>query len=214
MIRMAGTCSSFGAGALTRNRPRLISVCPGTLFVPKAVIIPKSGNADGSQMREIALGLALLLGACASSAAEGQTLCSSAVSAFDGKDLPAIQELLRAAQNVFDELDAQSMEKGEPALKTKLTDKSVEGFIILGHCRQHPTETTYEAAGKAYQQLQSLRHSVNSPVERPAQKQQPRTRARRAFDGSRGRSLRQQSSLPKRRWSSGRLAMLAAMRRQ
>ena len=76
-------------------------------------------------MRKIALGLALLLGACASSAAEGQTLCSSAVSAFDGKDLPAIQEFLRAAQNVFDELDAQSMEKGEPTLKTKLTDKSL-----------------------------------------------------------------------------------------
>jgi hypothetical protein len=129
------------------------------------------GNADGGQMREIALGLALLLGACASSAAEGQTLCSSAVSAFDGKDLPATQEFLRVAQNVFDELDAQSMEKGEPALKTKLTDKSVEGFIILGHCRQHPTEATYEAAGKVYRQLQSLRHSV--PVETPAQKQQP-----------------------------------------
>jgi hypothetical protein len=124
-------------------------------------------------MREIALGIALLLGACTASAAEGQTLCSSAVSAFDGKDLPAIQEFLRAAQNVFDELDAQSMEKGEPTLKTKLTDKSVEGFIILGHCRQHPTETTYEAAGKAYQQLQSLRHSLNTPVETPAQKQQP-----------------------------------------
>jgi hypothetical protein len=131
------------------------------------------GNADGGQMREIALGLALLLGACASSAAEGQTLCSSAVSAFDGKDLPAIQEFLRVAQNVLDELDAQSMEKGEPALKTKLTDKSVEGFTILGHCRQHPTETTYEAAGKVYRQLQSLRHSVNTPVETPAQKQQP-----------------------------------------
>ncbi len=48
-------------------------------------------------MREIALGLALLLGASASSAAEGQTLCSTAVSAFDGKELPAIQEFFRAA---------------------------------------------------------------------------------------------------------------------
>jgi hypothetical protein len=149
-------------GVLVHHQPPHIKHCQGDNC---------PGNADGGQMREIALGLALLLGACASSAAEGQTLCSSAVSAFDGKDLPATQEFLRVAQNVFDELDAQSMEKGEPALKTKLTDKSVEGFIILGHCRQHPTEATYEAAGKVYRQLQSLRHSV--PVETPAQKQQP-----------------------------------------
>jgi hypothetical protein len=118
-------------GVLVHHQPPHIKHCQGDNC---------PGNADGGQMREIALGLALLLGACASSAAEGQTLCSSAVSAFDGKDLPATQEFLRVAQNVFDELDAQSMEKGEPALKTKLTDKSVEGFIILGHCRQHPTD--------------------------------------------------------------------------
>jgi hypothetical protein len=41
-------------------------------------------------------------------------------------------------QNVFDQLDAQSREKGEPALKAKLIDMSVEGSIILGFCRQRP----------------------------------------------------------------------------
>jgi hypothetical protein len=35
--------------------------------------------------------------------------------AFDGKDLPQMQEFLRFVQNVFDGLDAQSREKGELA---------------------------------------------------------------------------------------------------
>jgi len=61
-----------------------------------------------------------------------KTLCPAAIRAFDGKDSAQTQEFLRFVQNVFDELDAQSRERGEPALKTKLIDMSVEGSIILG----------------------------------------------------------------------------------
>ena len=44
-----------------------------------------------------------------------KTICPAALGAFDGKDLPQMQEFLRLVQNVFDELDAQSREKGELA---------------------------------------------------------------------------------------------------
>jgi hypothetical protein len=101
-------------------------------------------------MREIFFGAAMFLGACLVSAAEGQidenTLCPVAISAFDGKELPQMQEFIRFVQNVFDVLDAQSRESGEPSLKSKLTDMSVEGSMILGYCRQHPSGTIYEAA--------------------------------------------------------------------
>jgi hypothetical protein len=81
-------------------------------------------------MRGVPLSVAILLAAFGSSAAEGQmnekTLCPVAISVFDGKDLPQMQEFLRFVQNVFDELDAKSREMGEPALKAKLIDMSVE----------------------------------------------------------------------------------------
>jgi len=124
-------------------------------------------------MRGLALGITILLaGMRLSSAVEGQidskTLCPVAISAFDGKDATQMQEFLRFVQNVFDELDAEAKERGEPALKAKLIDTSVEGFIILGHCRQHPTETVYDATAVAYRGLKSLRkHTTDDPAVRP-----------------------------------------------
>lgn len=71
-------------------------------------------------------------------------------------------------QSVFDELDAASMEKGEAALKAKLIDTSIEGLIILGHCRQHPTETIYDAAAFAYRSLKLMRkHTTDDPAVYP-----------------------------------------------
>ena len=107
-----------------------------------------------------------------SSAVEGQidarTLCPVVISAFDRKDATQMQEFLRFVQNVFDELDADSREKGEPALKARLIDTSVEGFIIVGHCRQHPTATVYDAAAAAYRGLKSLRkHTTDAPAVQP-----------------------------------------------
>ena len=107
-----------------------------------------------------------------------KTLCPAAVSAFDGKDLPQMQEFLRFVQNVFDGLDAQSREKGEPALKAKLIDMSVEGSIILGFCRQRPTETIYEATAGAYRGLKMLRKPT---TDTPVEKQQPSTEGRSRF---------------------------------
>jgi hypothetical protein len=49
-----------------------------------------------------------------------KTLCPAAIRAFDGKDSPQMQEFLRFVQNVFEGLDDQSRENGEPALKAKL----------------------------------------------------------------------------------------------
>ena len=96
-----------------------------------------------------------------------KTLCPAAIRAFDGKDSAQTQEFLRFVQNVFDELDAQSSERGEPALKTKLIDMSVEGSIILGFCRQRPTETIYEATADAYRGLKLLRkHTTDTPIEK------------------------------------------------
>jgi hypothetical protein len=97
-----------------------------------------------------------------------RTLCPVAISAFDGKDAMQMQEFVRFVQNVFDELDAESREKGEPALKARLIDTSVEGLIILGHCRQHPTETVYDATTVAYRGLKSLRkHTTDAPAVQP-----------------------------------------------
>ena len=81
-------------------------------------------------MRALALGIAIFLaGMRLSSAVEGQidskTLCPVAISAFDGKDATQMQEFLRFVQNVFDDLDTESREKGEPALKARLIDTSV-----------------------------------------------------------------------------------------
>ena len=140
-----------------RNPRRLLSVS-----------IRRKGNRT---MRGVPLAVAILLAAFGSSAAEGQmdekTLCPAAIRAFDGKDSPQMQEFFRFVQNVFDGLDAQSREKGEPALKSKLIDTSVEGFIILGYCRQHPTQTIYEATADAYRGLKSLRkRTTDAPVEK------------------------------------------------
>jgi hypothetical protein len=107
-----------------------------------------------------------------------KTLCPAAVSAFDGKDLPQMQEFLRFVQNVFDGLDAQSREKGEPALKAKLIDMSVEGSIIFGFCRQRPTETIYEATAGAYRGLKMLRKPT---TDTPVEKQRPSTEGRSRF---------------------------------
>jgi len=122
-------------------------------------------------MRGVPLGVAILLAAVGSSAAEGQmdekTLCPAAIKAFDGKDSPQMQEFLRFVQNVFDGLDAKSTENGEPALQAKLIDTSIEGSIILGYCRQHPTQTIYDATANAYRGLKSLRkHTIDSPIEK------------------------------------------------
>jgi hypothetical protein len=123
-------------------------------------------------MHGLPLAVAIILfAAFGSSAAEGQmdekTLCPAAIRAFDGKDSAQTQEFLRFVQNVFDELDAQSSERGEPALKTKLIDMSVEGSIILGFCRQRPTETIYEATADAYRGLKLLRkHTTDTPIEK------------------------------------------------
>jgi hypothetical protein len=123
-------------------------------------------------MRGMALGIAMFLPGCVASAADSQidekTLCPVAISAFDAKDATQMQQFLTFVQNVFDELDAQSREKGEPALKAKLIDTSVEGFMILGHCRQHPTETVYDATAFAYRGLRSLRkHTTDDPAVHP-----------------------------------------------
>jgi hypothetical protein len=80
-------------------------------------------------MRGLGLGIAIFLaGMRLSSAVEGQidarTLCPVVISAFDRKDATQMQEFLRFVQNVFDELDADSREKGEPALKARLIDTS------------------------------------------------------------------------------------------
>jgi hypothetical protein len=123
-------------------------------------------------MRLIAFGVVIFLAGYVSAAAEGQmdrkTLCPVAVRAADDKDAPQMQEFVRFVQNVFDELDAQSRETGEPALKAKLTDMSVEGSIILGYCRQHATGTIYEATANAYRGIKALRkHTTIAPVEKP-----------------------------------------------
>jgi hypothetical protein len=79
-----------------------------------------------------------------------------------------MQEFLRFVQNVFDDLDTESREKGEPALKARLIDTSVEGFIILGHCRQHPTATVYDATAAAHRGLKSLRkQTTDAPAVQP-----------------------------------------------
>lgn len=122
-------------------------------------------------MRGVPLAVAILLAAFGSSAAEGQmdekTLCPAAIRAFDGKDLPQMQEFLRFVQNVFEGLDDQSRENGEPALKAKLIDTSIEGSIILGYCRQHPTQTIYEATANAYRGLKALhKHTIDAPIEK------------------------------------------------
>jgi hypothetical protein len=73
-------------------------------------------------MRGLALGIAIFVaGMRLSSAAEGRidarTLCPVVISAFDAKNATLMQEFLRFVQNVFDDLDTESREKGEPALK-------------------------------------------------------------------------------------------------
>ena len=65
-------------------------------------------------MRGVPPAVAILLAAFGSSAAEGQMNERRSVQrlgAFDGKDLPQMQEFIRFVQNVFDELDAQSRER-------------------------------------------------------------------------------------------------------
>ena len=124
-------------------------------------------------MRGLALGIAIFVaGMRLSSAAEGRidarTLCPVVISAFDGKNPTLMQEFLRFVQNVFDDLDTESREKGEPALKARLIDTSVEGFIILGHCRQHPTATVYDATAAAHRGLKSLRkQTTDAPAVQP-----------------------------------------------
>ena len=148
-----------------------------------ATLIVSNGEVT---MRGLAAGIAIVLtGMRLSYAAEGQidarTLCPVAIRALDGKDAMQKQELLRFVQNVFDELDAELREKGEPALKARLIDTSVEGFIILGHCRQHPTEKAiYDATEVAYQGLKSLRkHTIDAPAVQPPSSDEGVSRFRR-----------------------------------
>ena len=136
-------------------------------------------------MRGLAAGIAIVLtGMRLSYAAEGQidarTLCPVAIRVLDGKDTMQKQELLRFVQNVFDVLDAESREKGEPRLKARLIDTSVEGFIILGHCRQHPTETIYDATEVAHRGLKSLRqYTIDAPAAPPPSSDEVLSRFRR-----------------------------------
>jgi len=135
-------------------------------------------------MRGLAAGIAIvLIGMQLSYAAEGQidarTLCPVAIRVLDGKDTMQKQELLRFVQIVFDELDAEAREKGEPRLKARLIDPSVEGFIVLGHCRQHPTQTIYDATEVAYRGLKSLRQYTIAPAVQPPSSDEVLSRFRR-----------------------------------
>jgi hypothetical protein len=55
---------------------------------------------------------------------------------------------------------------------------SVEGSIILGFCRQRPTETIYEATAGAYRGSKMLRKPT---TDTPVEKQQPSTEGRSRF---------------------------------
>jgi hypothetical protein len=68
--------------------------------------------------------------------------------------------------------------KGRACLKAKLIDMSVEGSIILGFCRQRPTETIYEATAGAYRGLKMLRKPT---TDTPVEKQQHSTEGRSRF---------------------------------
>ena len=124
-------------------------------------------------MRGLALGITILLaGMRLSSAVEGQidlkTLCPVAISAFDGKNATQMQEFLASCRTFSTSLMPRQRKGRAPALKAKLIDTSVEGFIILDHCRQHPTETVYDAIAVAYRGLKSLRkHTHRSSAVQP-----------------------------------------------
>ena len=85
-----------------------------------------------------------------------QTLCPTALQAFDAKDSAVIQDFFQFVQNVFNELDAQYNEGGERAVNKRLPDKSIAGPVVLGGCRQHPTATIYEEALGAYRGMRGL----------------------------------------------------------
>ena len=86
--------------------------------------------------RPLLIGALLIVASSMSSAAEvhidEHTLCPVALRAFNETDLPAIEEFLRFAQGVFDELNARHTDQEEIAPTAKLTDKSMEVPIILG----------------------------------------------------------------------------------
>ena len=100
------------------------------------------------------------------------TLCPVALHAFDEKDLPAIEEFSRFVQGVFDDLNARYSDRGEPAPRAKLTDKSGEVPVILGFCRQHPRSTIYQEVVNTYRGMQSLGTPLGGgDTEAPMQKQ-------------------------------------------
>ena len=130
-------------------------------------------------MRRSLLVGALLIGASSmSSAAEvhidEHTLCPVALRAFDETDLPAIEEFLRFAQGVFDELNAQyTDQQEETAPPAKLTGKSIEVPIIIGFCRQRPRSTIYQETAYTYRAMRSLRTPLSrGDTGAPTEKQQ------------------------------------------
>jgi hypothetical protein len=51
---------------------------------------------------------------------------------------------------------------------------SVEGAMILGYCRQHPTATVYDSTANAYRALKSLpRPTLDAPIEISVQRERP-----------------------------------------
>ena len=90
------------------------------------------------------------------------TLCAAALHAFEAKDSAVIQHFFPFIQKVFNELDAQYKERGEPAVNKRLADKSVAGPIVLGRCHQHPTGTIYEEALGAYRSMRALAVPLSS----------------------------------------------------
>ena len=126
--------------------------------------------------RSLLAGVLLIGTSSILSAAEVRTdehmLCPVALRAFDEKDTPAIEELSRFVQGVFDDLDARYSDRKEPAPRAKLTDKSVEVLVVLGFCRQHPRSTIYQEAVNTYREMRSLRTPLGGgDTEGPMQNQ-------------------------------------------
>ncbi len=85
-----------------------------------------------------------------------QTLCPAALHAFDVKDSAAIEDFFQFVENVFNELDAQSIDRGERAISKGLESRNVAGSVVLGYCRQHPAATIYDEAVRTYRSLRAL----------------------------------------------------------
>ncbi len=85
-----------------------------------------------------------------------QTLCPAALRAFDAKDSAVVEDFFQFVENVFNELDAQSIDRGERAISKGLKSSNVAGSIVLGYCRQHPAATIYDEAVQTYRSMRAL----------------------------------------------------------